>query len=303
VTGSTGPPGDLTLDKPPAPRRVRRRAWTGELSWTTGAVLAAPVVALTAALMAYPLVTLFEEALAGGGLSNVTAYFERAPHAKVLWLTFLDSAIATVVTIALGGLLAWTLRTTNRKSVRLLILSCIFVPFWMGAVLKIYALTLVLGERGLVNRTLDFFGLGSVDLLYTQFAVIVGLVYQLLPYAALPLYVTFLSIDLTLIRAAEGLGASRDRAVRDVVVPLVVPGVLASFTVVFILAIGFYLTPVLLGGAGSPFTASLIDSYLYELYDLENASLSAAALLVGGMLFLALGLALVGRERLRRAMA
>jgi ABC-type spermidine/putrescine transport system permease subunit I len=142
-----------------------------------------------------------------------------------------------------------------------------------------------------------------LDLLYTQTAVIIGMVYQLLPYAVLPLYVSFASIDLDLIQAAEGLGASRVRAIASIVTPLATPGILATATIVYVISLGFYLTPVILGGATSPFTATLISQNIFDFFDLAGASVSAILLLLGALIAVTLGYLLVGRERLRRALA
>jgi putative spermidine/putrescine transport system permease protein len=271
----------------------------------TGFLLALPILVLSGLLIAYPLYTLADAALSPGGLHNISNYFGSPLNTTVLKTTFRDSAIATVITIALGGFLAWRLRTATSRIVRLACLSAIFVPFWMGSLMKIFSLSLILERTGIVNRVLEWSGVTSspFHLLYTESAVVVGLIYQLLPFAALPLYVTFLGIDLTLIRAAESLGASRRRAIWNILVPLSLPGILASMTVVFILAIGFYLTPILLGGGTSPFTASLIASYIYSIYDPQDAALSALALLAGGALVLIAGYIIVGPERLRKAIA
>jgi ABC-type spermidine/putrescine transport system permease subunit I len=275
------------------------------LSPRAGLLLALPILLLSGLLLGYPTDTLVSAAFRPGGLHNISTYFGNPLNTVVLKTTFRDSAIATAITIALGTLLAWRLRTATRRIVRLACLSAIFVPFWMGSVIKIYALSLILERTGIINRSLEWLGVtsGPIHMLYTEYAVVVGLVYQLLPFAALPLYVAFLGIDLTLIRAAEGLGASRRRAMWNIVLPLSLPGILASLTIVFILAIGFYLTPVLLGGGTSPFTASLIASYLYSIYDPQDAALSSLALLSGGALVLVAGYLVVGRERLRRAIA
>ena len=129
------------------------------------------------------------------------------------------------------------------------------------------------------------------------------MVYQMLPLAVLPMYVAFSSIDTDLIIAAEGLGASRARALLDVVLPLAVPGIFATLVINFVLALGFYLTPVLLGGLTSPFTATLIQQDLFAYSDFADASIGGLMLLAGGIASVTLGYFLVGKERLRRAIS
>ena len=130
-----------------------------------------------------------------------------------------------------------------------------------------------------------------------------SVVYQMLPLAVLPMYVAFSSIDTDLIIAAEGLGASRARALLDVVLPLAVPGIFATLVINFVLALGFYLTPVLLGGLTSPFTATLIQQDLFAYSDFADASIGGLMLLAGGIASVTLGYFLVGKERLRRAIS
>jgi ABC-type spermidine/putrescine transport system permease subunit I len=130
---------------------------------------------------------------------------------------------------------------------------------------------------------------------------LVGMLYQLLLYAVLPLYVTFLSIDTDLVLAAESLGAQRGRALASVVIPLAIPGLLATSIIVYVIALGFFLTPVILGGATSPFTASLIAQDIFQFYDISGASVSAVILLVAALVVVGGGYRLVGKERLRRA--
>ena len=113
----------------------------------------------------------------------------------------------------------------------------------------------------------------------------------------------FLSINLDLVQAAEGLGARRLSALATTVLPLSLPSLLASFTVVYIICVGFFLTPVLLGGATAPFTASLISSDVFEFYDVTSAAVSALVLLLSSLVIIAIAYAVVGKERLAKAVA
>ncbi len=187
---------------------------------------------------------------------------------------------------------------------RMILIAVVFVPFWMGSVVKLYSFTILLERLGLVNRVLLKLGLinDPLHLIYNQFAVVVGMVYQLLPYAVLPLLVVFNSIDEDLLRAAQGLGASRARAIRNVVLPLSLPGLMASTTIVYVVGLGFFLTPVLLGGATSPFSASFMYDDIFQYFDFTSATVSAIVLLAGGALVLLLASRLVGRDQLRKAL-
>lgn len=283
----------------------RRRRWSVELPGSTGLLMSAPFILAAVVLLVLPFVQLVISATAPpAGVGNLLNYFREPTYLRVLGVTFADSALVTVLSVGLGALLAWSLHTSRRAFVKWLTLGAIFIPFWMGSVMKLYAFSILLGREGVVNRVL--IALNVVDqplhLLYTQPAVVIGMVYQMLPYAVLPAYVAFLSIDLDMVRAAEGLGASRIRAMGSVVVPLSLPGLLAAVIIVFVTSIGFFLTPVLLGGANSPFSSSLIYNSIFSYYNVIDASVSGLWLLVAGLVVIGVGLAVVGRRRLTRAL-
>jgi putative spermidine/putrescine transport system permease protein len=179
----------------------------------------------------------------------------------------------------------------------------VLAPFWMGTVVKNYAIVILLSGEGPLDKLLELVGLSPVSLLYTSTAVAIGMVYTMVPYAAFSLYGVFLSIDETLLDAAQGLGASRARAITSVMLPLAVPGIVASGALVFAISLGFYVTPVLLGGAQAPFMESLIQDYVFTFFDYPTASAASVILLVVALVTLGLALALVGRRRLRRAVA
>ena len=254
----------------------------------------------------YPFIRLVQTALGDpGGWSNVGFFFSNTANVFVVQITFRDAAIVTLIDVVAGGVMAWALRSARSRLMRFALLSAIFVPFWMGSVVKIYAFTALLGRAGVVNTLLLNLHLTKepLHLLYTQPAVVAGMVYQMLPLAVLPMYVAFSSIDTDLIIAAEGLGASRARALLDVVLPLAVPAIFATLVINFVLALGFYLTPVLLGGLTSPFTATLIQQDLFAYSDFADASIGGLMLLAGGIASVTLGYFLVGKERLRRAIS
>jgi mannopine transport system permease protein len=239
----------------------------------------------------------------GAGLENYAAVFESSAGRRSLITTFVAAALVSVVAVALGGLLAWYLRTARGSAVKVLLWLAVLVPFWMGTVVKNYSIVLLLSAEGPLNKVVQALGLGSVSLLYTSAAVAIGMVYTMVPYAALTLYGVFLSVDETLLDAARGMGASRSYAARTVVLPLALPGIVAATALVFAISLGFYVTPVLLGGAQTPFLASFISDYIFTFFDYPVASAASVILLVGAIAVLAGALLLVGRERLARAVA
>lgn len=272
----------------------------------TGAVLAAPFILMLAVYMVYPFVTLVGAAVAPpDGFANLEQFFKNRANLNIIFVTFRSALIVTALVFVLGSLLAWALKSTTSRVMRGVLLMAIFMPLWMGSVVKIYAISVLLGREGIINSTLMQVGLidHPIALLYTQAAVIAGMVYQLLPYGVLPMWVAFATIDHDLVLAAESLGASRVRALANVVIPLAMPGILAAIVINFVLSLGFYLTPVLLGGATQPFTATLIQENLFTYFDIPGAAIGGLILLVVGVLAVAIGYLLVGKERLRRAIS
>lgn len=287
-------------------RTPAMKIWQPEPSAVTGLLMSAPFIVLIAIFVIYPFVRLVQTAFGPpAGLGNLGAYLANGANVYALRTTFLDAAIVTALTFALGALMAWSLRTTGSRLMRVLLLSAVFVPFWMGSVVKIYAFTVLLGRVGVINTLLMNLGIISepLPLLYTQPAVVLGMVYQMLPYAVLPMFVAYSSIDMDLILAAESAGASRAQALLQIVLPLAAPGILATLIVNYVIAIGFFLTPVLLGGATAPFTASVIQEDLQTYSNLKDASIGGLLLLVGGIAAITVGYVLVGHERLRRAIS
>lgn len=279
-------------------------AWRPVLGNRWALVLAAPLLLVLGGLVLYPLVKLIVESLtSGSGLGNYAAVFESSAGRRSLITTFAAAALVSLAAVALGGLLAWYIRTARSSAVKALLWLAVLVPFWMGTVVKNYSIVLLLSAEGPLNQLTQTLGLGSLSILYTSTAVGIGMVYTMLPYAALTLYGVFLTVDRTLLDAARGMGASRLYAARTVLLPLALPGIVAATALVFAISLGFYITPVLLGGAQTPFMASFIGDYIFTFFDFPVASAAAVILLVAALAVLAGALALVGRGRLARAVA
>jgi ABC-type spermidine/putrescine transport system permease subunit I len=123
------------------------------------------------------------------------------------------------------------------------------------------------------------------------------------PYAVLPLYVASLSFDLEFLRVAESLGASRRRAMFNICLPLTLAGIVATTIIDYVLCLGFFLMPLLLGGVSVPFTANAVWQDVTDFFDLTQAAMSSLILLVAALVVIIIGYFGVGRERLTRAMA
>lgn len=279
------------------------RQWSAVLANRWAALLALPLLAVLAGLVVYPLVKLTADSLSlGRGIGNYEAVIDSPAGRRALVTTVLASLLITAASVALGGALAWQIRVARHAWVRAVLWLAVLAPFWMGTVVKNYAIVVLLSAQGPLNALLEALGLAPVSLLYTSTAVAIGMVYTMVPYASLSLYGVFVTIDRTLLDAARGMGASRARALASVMLPLAMPGIVASAALVFAISLGFYVAPVLLGGAQTPFMASFIQDYIFTFFDYPTASAASVILLAVALLTLALALAFVGRGRLRRAL-
>jgi mannopine transport system permease protein len=280
------------------------RAWSVIIPHRWALLLVVPLLVVLLGFVVYPLVKLTIDSLTtGGGIGNYEAVIKSPAGRRALIVTVFSSMFVGVVAVALGGLLAWHIRISKSTTVKVVLWLAVLAPFWMGTVVKNYALVILLSAEGPLDKLLELLGLAPVSLLYTSTAVVLGMVYTMVPYAAFSLYGVFLSIDETLLDAARGLGASRVRAITSVMLPLAMPGVVASGALVFAISLGFYVTPVLLGGAQVPFMASYIQDYIFTFFNYPIASAASVILLAVALLTLGLALALVGRGRLQRAVA
>lgn len=282
----------------------QRRAWTSILGNRPALALITPLLILLGMFVLYPLVKLGIDSFSTGeGLSNYAAVFESAAGRKALITTVIGSVIVAVLAVGIGGICSWYIRSTKSTFARIVLWLAVLTPFWMGTVTKNYAIVLLIAENGALNQLLDVVGLSGLDLLYTPTAVLLGMVYTMVPYAAVSIYGALLTIDDSLLSAARSMGASRARIIRTIVLPLAMPGIVASTALVFAISLGFYVTPVLLGGAQTPFMATFIQDRILTFFDYGVASAASVVLLVIAIVILGLVVALVGRERLVRAIA
>jgi len=171
------------------------------------------------------------------------------------------SAAVTAICVALGYPLAYWL-ARQRQRVANLLLICVLLPFWTAVLVRTYAWLVLLQRRGLVNSTL--ISLGIIDqplqLAFNLQASIIGMVHVMLPFLVLPLYASMKAIDGDLVRAAIGLGSTPTGAFWRVFVPMSLPGLFAGIVLVFVLSLGFYVTPALLGGGRVQMIAQRIES-------------------------------------------
>ncbi|WP_245944758.1 ABC transporter permease [Crenobacter cavernae] len=230
--------------------------------------------------------------------------FQRLFEEPLYWQLFLKSAgYATVTTlscIAMGYPLAWLIARSPKKY-RDLLLLLVILPFWSNFLIRIYAWMIILGPASAFTRAVNVvvtsLGFEPVQLLFTPFAVIVGMVYVHLPFMVLPLYANLEKHDLALLDAAQDLGASAWQRFWKVTWPLSLPGVFAGSALVFIPALGMFAIPDILGGTDSIMIGNLIKQQILDTRDWPFGSVLSIMLTGGVLLMAALGAVLARRGK------
>ena len=241
-----------------------------------------PAVLVLAVLFAYPLLGIVNRSVykTGYTLDMYRQIFRVSVYLQVLLATFKVSVLVTIVCLTLGYPLAYVLATRRPRTAQLLIIIVV-LPFFTSIIVRTYAWMVLLGRNGIVNQYLMTLGLTDKPLLllYNQGGVVIGMSYVLLPYMVLTVYSVMRNIDPRLVRAAHSLGASRLQAFRRVFLPLSLPGIAGGTLLVFILSLGFFITPALMGGPGDMMIAMLIEREVEITLNWSFASALAVVLL------------------------
>jgi len=248
-------------------------------------LLLLPALLVLLALFVYPLLGLVDRSVYRPRVGYTLDYYVqvwRVPvYLHVIWRTFRISALVTIICLALGYPLAYLLATLRPRVARL-VMIVVVLPFFTSIIVRTYAWMVLLGMNGVVNQGLTWLGLvaAPVPLLYNQGGVLIGMSYVLLPYMILTVYSVMRGIDPGFVRAAHSLGASRWQAFRRVFLPLSLPGIAGGTLLVFILSLGFFITPALMGGPPDVMIAMLIEREVEFTLNWAFASALAVILLV-----------------------
>ncbi len=198
-------------------------------------------------------------------LENFKRFFEPV-YLVVLLRSFGLAAISTIICLLLGYPLAMILagKDFKRKNVMLLLLM---VPMWMNFLLRTYAWLTLLEKKGIINNFLSMLNLPTINIIYTTKAVVLGMVYNFLPFMVLPIYTVLSKIDKSVIEAAEDLGANSLTTFKKVIFPLSLPGVISGITMVFMPAVTTFIISRLLGGGHYKLIGNLIEQQFLSVYD------------------------------------
>lgn len=165
---------------------------------------------------------------------------------------------ATLLCLVFGYPIAYIIANSKPKVQGTLALLLI-LPMWMNFLLRTYALMHILSKNGPINDLLEYFGYERVSLLFNDTAVLIGMVYNFLPFMVLPIYTVLSKIDKSVVEAAKDLGADRKTVFRKIIVPLSVPGIMSGITMVFMPAVSTFVIPSLLGGGRSMLIGNIIE--------------------------------------------
>lgn len=195
---------------------------------------------------------------------NVKGAILSPTYMAVLWRSVIIALEATAVCLALGYPIAYLL-SKMKKSTAALLSVLFIVPMWMNFLLRTYAWQVLLSSTGVINTLLEKIGLPAQQLLYTEGAVMLGTVYNFLPFMILPIYTVLVKLDQSQIEAARDLGANGPTTFLKVVLPLSMPGVISGITMVFIPAITTFAISRLLGGGKFMLYGDLIENQFITL--------------------------------------
>ncbi|MGO4669779.1 ABC transporter permease subunit [Bosea sp. 2RAB26] len=260
-----------------------------------------PFAIVLAVLFAVPVLSLLKLAFgeAGFTLAHFRRMVEVPVYRSVLATTLGIAGLVTVLAVLASYPLAYVMATVGPR-MRALLMLLVLLPFWTSALVRTTAWIILLQSNGVINKLLMGAGLTSTPIafIYNLSGVLIGMTHVLMPFIVLPLYAAFRNLELSTVQAAEGLGAGPFTIFRRIILPLTAPGVVAGAMIVFMNAIGFYLTPALMGGPGQTMVAQMIATNINTDLNWPFAAALASVLLVATITMLALFQRFFGLERL-----
>ncbi|MGN9910249.1 ABC transporter permease subunit [Phytohabitans sp. LJ34] len=283
-----------TAEAPPTGRLGRARA---DRKQGAGWLLLLPSLVALAVFFVLPLANVVVDSVTEPdiGLGNYASLFTDGYTLRVLGRTLLVALVVSAVGVVLAYPYAYAM-TLVGPTMRAVLVTVVLVPFWTSMLARNFAWMVLMQDDGMVQRMLSPFGLGDVTLLGSTTAVAISMTQVLLPFLVLPMYSAMDQIDRRLLAAGQSLGAPRGRAFRRIYLPLSMPGVVAGVSLVFVLALGFYVTPALLGSTRNAMIAQVINVRTKELLDFGGAGAMGVFLLVVTLVVLGVSRRLAGQR-------
>ena len=233
-----------------------------------------PYIIWSCLVISLPVVLKFLYSITSGDNSLLTIHLTLDNFRKILDPVYVSvfvkslemGVITTVICLALAYPMAYFIAKFDENSQSILILL-VTIPMWINTLLRTYAWISLLSDNGIVNSFLKMIGLNPVNMMYTNFSVVMGLVCDLVPFMVIPIHTSLAKMDYSLIEAASDLGASRFKVFTKVTLKLSLPGVISGVTMVFLLSISAFVIPVLLGGHQFVLIGNLIENQFISVGD------------------------------------
>lgn len=227
-------------------------------------LIAAPYIVWSCIFIVIPLVIMLYFALTdASGAFSTANIFEIGKYKKAFGISILYAAVATVITLLLAYPMAYFMTKLKISSQRMLLLI-VMLPMWMNFLIRTYSWITILANTGIINSFLGKLGIGPLKLMYTPGAVILGMVYDFIPYMILPIYSVMSKLDKSLLEAAEDLGSNAFTKFRRVILPLSRPGIISGITMVFVPSVSTFYISQKLGGNKTMLIGDAIE-YLFNL--------------------------------------
>ncbi|WP_240794039.1 ABC transporter permease [Pseudorhodobacter turbinis] len=221
------------------------------------------------------------------GLENYEKLITSDSLARIIWTTVRVCLLTTGFSVLIGYCIAYAMVHANQKKQNAM-LALLLISFWISVLVRTFSWLMLLGTNGLLNNSLEALNIISEPIAFVrnELGVLIGMVHYMVPYAVLPLLANMQGLDTRVIQASRNLGATGGQTFRKVYLPLTKPGLVASSLLVFILSLGFYVTPAILGGGKVLMVAEYISVQLLVTLKWGTAAMLAALMLFGVMALL-----------------
>ena len=254
-----------------------------------------PYIIWAAALIVIPLILIGLYAFTEEGNEVLTLSFTlenfgkflEATYVNVFFKSFRLGLLTTVLCLLFGYPLAFIISRAPEKVQALLVLL-VTIPEWINLLLRTYAWMNLLSDNGIINQILDVIGIDPLNMMYTDFSVVLGLICNFMPFMIIPIYTSLSKMDKSLIEAAYDLGANKYQTFRKVIWKLSIPGVLNGIMMVFLLSVSTFVIPKLLGGGQYMLIGNLIETQFISVGDWNFGSAISLILAVIILIFMSL---------------
>lgn len=229
-------------------------------------------------------------------LENYTDFFTKSVYLKLTSRTIFNSLAVTVISLIISYPLAYFM-AKKFKGLKNIIMILIIIPFFTNQLVRVYSWLIFLQDGGVLNSFLQSIGLidGSLGILFTQGAVVIGLIHAFFPYMVITIYLALERVDNSLLEASSSLGASKVRTFFQVVLPLSMPGVITGIMIVFVPCLGTFVEPRILGGVDGTVIGTVIEDQFFEIYG-WNFGAAIAFVLFAMVIISMTGLSKIGRR-------